>query len=111
MLNRTQAERKTNDSRSSRSPSVNRFEFVARHMTSAVVILAPPEAPTPGIRRQLLAAKKYQFVTRSGSDPKFWVSNTRSPRMNVEFFNRYKLQVDRTDLNSDLRPTKGPQDS
>ena len=28
-----------------------------------------------------------------------WVLNTRSPRMNVGFFNRSKPQVDRTNLN------------
>ena len=49
--------------------------------------------------RQLLAAKKYQFVTRSGSGPKFWVFKARSPRMNVGFFNRYKPGVGRANLN------------
>jgi hypothetical protein len=29
-----------------------------------------------------------QFVSRSGSTPKFWVFKARSPRMNVGFFNR-----------------------
>jgi hypothetical protein len=46
-----------------------------------------------------LAARKYQFVTRSGSGPKFWVFKARSPRMNVGFFNRYKPQVCRANLN------------
>jgi hypothetical protein len=38
-------------------------------------------------------ARKYQFFTRSESVPKYWVSNTRSPRINLGFFNRYKPQV------------------
>jgi len=35
------------------------------------------------------SGKKYQFVNRSGSTPKFWIFKARSPRMNVGFFNRY----------------------
>src|ERR1019366_2042874 len=48
-----------------------------------------------------LRAKKYQFLTRFASGPKFWVFKARSPRMNVGFFNRYKPQVGRANLNSD----------
>ena len=40
------------------------------------------------MRRQLLAAKKYQFLTRSGSGPKVQVFNARSRFQNVGFFNR-----------------------
>jgi hypothetical protein len=36
-----------------------------------------------------LTAKKYQFVSRSGSTLKFWVFKARSPSLNVGFFNRY----------------------
>src|ERR1019366_2142850 len=40
-----------------------------------------------------------QFVTPSGSGPNFWVFKARSPRTNVGFFNRYKPQVCRANLN------------
>jgi hypothetical protein len=43
--------------------------------------------------RSSLRAKKYQFVTRSGSGPNFWVFKARSPRMNVGFLNRYKTSL------------------
>jgi Amino acid permease len=51
------------------------------------------------IARPGSSANNYQFFTRSGSDPKFWVFNARSPRVNVGFFNRCKLHVERTKLN------------
>ena len=40
----------------------------------------------------LLTANKYQFSTRSKSDPKYWVSNTRSPRINVGFLTATNLK-------------------
>jgi len=40
------------------------------------------------MRGQLLAAKKYQFLTRSASIPKFQVFSARSRFYDVEFFNR-----------------------
>jgi hypothetical protein len=43
-------------------------------------------------------AKKYQFVTRSESGPKYWVFNTRSALMNLGFFNRHKPQAHGTNL-------------
>jgi hypothetical protein len=35
-----------------------------------------------------VAAKKYPFISRSGSTLKILVFKARSPRMNVGFFNR-----------------------
>ena len=46
-----------------------------------------------------MRGKKYQFVSRSGSDSKSWVIKARMPPTNVGFFNRYKPQGDRTNLN------------
>ena len=45
------------------------------------------------------AAKIYQFLTRFKSGSKYWVFSTRVWRMSVGFFNRYKLQGDRTNRN------------
>ena len=45
-----------------------------------------------------IAVNKYQFFTRSESDPKYRVFNIKSPRTNVGFFNRYKLKCRPTNL-------------
>jgi len=47
----------------------------------------------PGHLALIVAANKYQFFTRSKSDPKYRVLKARSLRTNVGFFNRYKPQV------------------
>jgi len=60
----------------------------------------PHQDPTSSV-----AAKKYQFLTRSESGPKYWIFNTRSPRMNVGFFNRCMPQVRRASFNLDGKLT------
>jgi hypothetical protein len=48
-------------------------------MASAAVILAQPEQHSCNAKTtaRLPAAKKYQFITRAGTAPKFWVFKAR----------------------------------